>query len=247
MADMIELHVKRQATPDTHAYWEHFAIPYKKGMNVISALMEVQRNPVNKAGQNVAPVVWDQNCLEEVCGSCTMIVNGKVRQACSALIDQLESPVRLEPMTKFPTVRDLAVDREKMFKDLKHIKGWVSIDGTHDQGPGPRQSPEEQEAAYILQTCMTCGCCLEVCPQYGQDNAFVGAFALSQVQLFNTHPLGKTDAPDRLHSVMEEGGVADCGNAQNCVKACPKEIPLTASIAAIGRATTKQAFKDILG
>jgi succinate dehydrogenase/fumarate reductase-like Fe-S protein len=31
--------------------------------------------------------------------------------------------------------------------------------------------------------------------------------------------------------MMEEGGVADCGKAGNCVEVCPKEIPLLESIA----------------
>jgi succinate dehydrogenase / fumarate reductase iron-sulfur subunit len=46
---------------------------------------------------------------------------------------------------------------------------------------------------------------------------------------------------------MGEGGVNDCGNAQNCVAACPKSIPLTTSIAAMYRATTIQALKNVFG
>ncbi len=247
MANTIEVHIKRQLEPDTAPYWEHFSLPYKKNMNVISVLMEIQRKPQNSAGQRVPAVTWDQNCLEEVCGSCTMVINGKVRQACSALVDKLEQPLRLEPMTKFPTVRDLQVDRQRMFNDLKKVNAWVPIDGTHDLGPGPRQSGDAALKRYALSTCMTCGCCLEVCPQYSPDNNFVGAFALSQVRLMNDHPTGALNKADRLHAIMDEGGVADCGNAQNCVKACPKEIPLTESIAAMGRATTVQGIKDIFG
>jgi succinate dehydrogenase / fumarate reductase iron-sulfur subunit len=52
-------------------------------------------------------------------------------------------------------------------------------------------------------------------------------------------------AAKRLRSLMEKGGIADCGNAQNCVQVCPKKIPLTESIAAIGRDVTQQAVKDI--
>ena len=51
-------------------------------MNVISALMEIQRNPVNAKGEKTTPVVWESNCLEEVCGACSMVINGKPRQAC---------------------------------------------------------------------------------------------------------------------------------------------------------------------
>jgi succinate dehydrogenase / fumarate reductase iron-sulfur subunit len=63
--------------------------------------MEIQRNPVNAAGQATTPVTWDAACLEEVCGSCAMNINGRV-MACSALVDKLELPITLEPMRKFP-------------------------------------------------------------------------------------------------------------------------------------------------
>jgi succinate dehydrogenase / fumarate reductase iron-sulfur subunit len=147
-------------------------------------------------------------------------------------------------MKKFPLIRDLAVDRGKMFEALKRVRGWIPIDGTYDLGPGPRQAPEDQEINYVLSTCMTCGCCLEVCPQVGQDTAFIGAAAISQVRLFNNHPTGKMHADERLRGLMEPGGVNDCGKAANCAEACPKGIPLTSSIAEMARATTKQAFKD---
>src|SRR2546426_5103773 len=141
----IRLRVKRQDSPDANPYWQEFQIPYKPQHNVISALMEVRRNPMTCDGTPTTPVVWEASCLEEVCGSCTMLVNGRVRQACTALIDKLEQPIVLEPMTKFPVIRDLMVDRSKMFEALKRIKGWIPIDGTYDLGPGPRLSPNTQE------------------------------------------------------------------------------------------------------
>ena len=66
---------------------------------------------------------------------------------------------------------------------------------------------------------------------------------MSQARLFNEHGTGKVLAGDRLDALMGPGGINDCGNAQNCVKVCPKEIPLTESIAAMGRAVTVHAFK----
>jgi succinate dehydrogenase / fumarate reductase iron-sulfur subunit len=240
MAEMrsIRLRVLRQGD------WEEFDIPWHPRMNVISALMEIQKNPVNARGEKVVPVVWDSCCLEEVCGACTMIVNGKVRQACSAMIDQLapagsSAPVTLAPMTKFPLVRDLVVDRSRMFDDLKRVKAWIHLDGSHELGPGPRQAPEAQEEAYPLSRCMTCGCCLEACPQVNAHSPFVGPAAISQVRLFNLHPSGRMHASERLETLMGEGGVADCGKAQNCVEVCPKEIPLVDSIAVVSRQATK--------
>ena len=242
----IEIRVKRQDGPDQTARFESFKIPYQPNLNVISCLQEVQRNPVTADGAKTSPVVWDCCCLEEVCGACSMVVNGKVRQACTALIDQLEQPVTLEPMTKFPLVRDLMVDRQRMFESLKRVRAWVPIDGTHDLGPGPHQASLNQEWMYVLSTCMTCGCCLEACPQVNEKSPFMGAAPVSQVRLFNAHPTGSLNAAERLRALMGADGIQGCGKSQNCVEVCPKKIPLTTSLAEMFRATTVQAIKDLV-
>lgn len=222
-------------------------------MNVISALMEIQKNPVNKKGEKTTPVVWEQGCLEEVCGSCSMLVNGRPRQSCTALIETYlretnSDVITLAPFTKFPLVRDLYVDRTKMFDALKKIKGWIPVDGTWDNGKfGPKVSQEVQEALYVLSTCMTCGCCSESCPQVNSGSKFMGPAAMSQVRLFNGNPIGKLQKSERLHAAMGEEGIAGCGNAQNCVQVCPKKIPLTESLSLIGREASKQAIQDFLG
>lgn len=126
--------ITRQDTADSTPYDEEFEIPYRPNLNVISALMEIRRNPVNVKGEKTTPVTWDMNCLEEVCGACSMVINGKPRQSCTALIDQLEQPIRLKPMKTFPVVRDLQVDRSRMFDSLKKVKAWIPIDGTYDLG-----------------------------------------------------------------------------------------------------------------
>jgi len=236
--------IKRQLTPKGKPYWEEFDIQYRSGLNVISALMDIALKPVTRDGKATVPVAYDSNCLEEVCGSCAMLINGRTRMACSALVDHLEQPIRLEPFSKFPVVRDLQVDRQVLFEDLKRVKAWIPIDGTYDLGSGPKQSPEEQEAAYPLSRCISCCCCMEACPQFDQATGFVGAAAISQVRLFNTHPTGKALKTERLRALMGDGGIHECGYAQNCVEVCPKEIPLTKSIAEVGGQVMKQAILD---
>jgi succinate dehydrogenase / fumarate reductase iron-sulfur subunit len=114
---------------------------------------------------------------------------------------------------------------------------------------------------------MSCGCCLEACPQYlkvevarragetdaefaarrsaAYDGSFLGAHAISQAMLFNANPTGRLTAGQRLDALMGPGGLQYCGNAQNCVAVCPKHIPLTTSIARAGRATTVRAFAKL--
>src|SRR5437899_2768998 len=175
------LRVKRQAGPKHAPRWEEFALNWRPAMNVIICLRDIAENPVTRDGKKTTPVTYESNCLEEVCGSCAMLINGKARMACSALVDPLSR-------------------------------------------------------------CISCGNCLEVCPQVNENNAFVGAAIISQVRLFNMHPTGAMHARERLEALMGPGGIADCANAQNCVKACPKEIPLTESIAEMNRQAWKQAL-----
>jgi succinate dehydrogenase / fumarate reductase iron-sulfur subunit len=243
MADKktVIVRVKRQLAPGEKPYWEEFELAWRPFMNVIILLRDIAERPVTRDGKPTTPVAFDANCLEEVCGACAMRINGKARQACSALVDQLEQPIRLEPLTKFPVVRDLFVDRSQMFENLKRMKAWVPIDGTYHLGEGPRVSPEQQQRAYPLSRCITCGNCLEVCPQVNERSDFVGAAIINQVRLFNLHPTGAMHKRERLDAVMGPGGVQDCANAQNCVKACPKGIPLVESISEVNREAIKQA------
>ncbi|WP_455660947.1 succinate dehydrogenase iron-sulfur subunit [Pradoshia sp.] len=239
--------IQRQDNPDSEAYFEEFELPYRQNMNVISALMEIRRNPVTKDGKETTPVTWDMNCLEEVCGACSMVINGRPRQSCTALVDKLEQPIVLEPMRTFPVIRDLQVDRSRMFDSLKKVKAWIPIDGTYDLGPGPRMAEKKRQWAYELSKCMTCGVCLEACPNVNSNSNFIGPAPVSQVRLFNAHPTGAMHKAERLNALMGDGGIQDCGNSQNCVQVCPKGIPLTTSIAALNRDTNLQAFKNMFG
>ncbi|HWL23049.1 MAG TPA: succinate dehydrogenase iron-sulfur subunit, partial [Ureibacillus sp.] len=76
---------------------------------------------------------------------------------------------------------------------------------------------------------------------------FIGPQPLSQVRLFNAHPTGAMNRAERLNAIMTDGGLANCGNSQNCVQSCPKGIPLTTSIAALNRDTAIQSFRNFFG
>src|SRR5262245_31932889 len=268
-----EVRILRQDGPGQASYWERHTVAHEPEMNVISVLQRIAAKATTADGKKVAPVAWDCNGLEEVCGACRMVINGQVRQSCSALVDKLladrPGEIELAPMTKFPVLRDLVVDRSRLFRALQKTKAWIPADGYYDQGPGPRIAQDKQEAMYPLSECMSCGCCLDACPQYlkieverleGEsdeafekrrnteyDRGFVGAHAISQAVLFNMNPTGANNAAERIDAMMDEGGLQVCGNAQNCVAVCPKKIPLTTSIGRAGRATTVRMLQKWFG
>ncbi len=250
MPSTIKVEIKRQANPNAPAITEKFEIPYRPGMNITSLLGEIALNPVDVTGKPTTPVTYDSNCLEEICGSCAMLINGKAMMACSALVDKLTGPNRdqtitLAPLSKFPVVRDLSVDRSVLFENLKKVKAWVPIDGTYDLGSGPRQFPQVQEQRYPLSNCISCCCCMEVCPQFNDVTNFVGAATIAQTKLFNLDPAGAVLKEERLRALSGDGGIQECSFAQNCVQACPKGLPLTEAISDMGRDVFVQKVKDL--
>jgi succinate dehydrogenase / fumarate reductase iron-sulfur subunit len=170
-------------------------------------------------------------------------------------------------MSKFPVVRDLVVDRRRLFRALEKLEAWIPVDGYYDQGAGPRQSQESQQQAYPLSQCMSCGCCLEACPQYAKvdlhgsageepsqlraredrafDLEFIGAHAMNQVVLVNSSPVGQMSATKRVEALIAPGGIQNCGKAGNCQAVCPKGIPLMTSWARAGRAATLHIFHKL--
>ena len=217
-------------------------------MNVISAMMEIATNPVTADGADTTPITYDSNCLEEICGSCAMRINGKARMACSALLDNLEQPIKAGAVIEVSAGARFAGGPVMfLFENSQSwSKRWVPIDGTYDLGAGPRMFPQQQEVSYPLSNCISCCCCMEVCPQFNEHTGFVGAATIAQVKLFNDHPSGKVFKEERLRALAGDGGIQECGFAQNCVEVCPKGIPLTNAISDISRDVLIQKAKDFL-
>ena len=205
-------------------------------MNCISVLEKIAAAGVTADGRRVAPVAWECNCLEEVCGACTMLVNGRVRHACTALVDSLlaEQPgqIELRPMTKFPVLRDLVVDRSRMFAALEQIQAWVPVDSYLDMGSGPRQSQQDRRWPTSSASASSAAAAWKPVRSSSRSSwpiaatrrteqydarlreanlrGYVGAFAIGQVELFNLNPTGKMIAAERLDVLVGEGGIETC-------------------------------------
>src|SRR5690606_6633774 len=110
--------ITRQDNPESQPYEEKFILDYRPNMNVISALMEIRRNPVNAEGKKTTPVIWDMNCLKKVSDTCYMVINNTPKQSYTDLINQLEQPIHLAPMNTFPVVHNLIMDGSKMFDSM---------------------------------------------------------------------------------------------------------------------------------
>ena len=85
----VKFRIKRQDRPGEAPRWEEFVVEAESGANVIACLQQIARMSKTADGKATTPVCYDSGCLEEVCGSCAMVINGKVRPSCSALVDKV--------------------------------------------------------------------------------------------------------------------------------------------------------------
>lgn len=187
------------------------------------------------------PVAHEGECFEGVCGACSMLVNGRVRLACTtslASVADKRGVVRLAPLSKFPLIRDLVVDRSRVGDSLRRLQ-LFETDSAQAPSEATPQSPSEAAALARLDTCMACAACLEACPQFGDHSEFVGALALHQLSVKNRKVNGQHGLTTRLEAAMAPGGIQNCGKAQNCVEVCPEKLPLVDSLQSVARQTSR--------
>jgi succinate dehydrogenase / fumarate reductase iron-sulfur subunit len=234
----IDLRIRRQDEPGGKGFWEDFHIESEAGGTVADLLRFIEANPKTVSGRLTSPVVWESGCGDGRCGSCAMIINGKPLLACRArLADFPPAPIILEPLSKFPVVRDLWVDRSAVFDSLKRAEVW--LESSEKFSPVPNYSDYAR--------CIHCGICLEACPNFNSVSQFIGPAAIA---LSASYQEQMPDSPDtrRLQvALMKPGGITGCGSAMNCVKLCPMEIPLTTAIAVTNRRVNKAAWKILKG
>ena len=149
--------IKRCDGPGKPSRWESFKVPIETGANVISSLNWIAANPVTTEGAKTTPVVWDSNCLEEVCGACTMVMNGQRRTSpvpCThPRVDAPRATVApigrspLEPMSQVPRRSATSGSTASACSTTsRKAKAWVPIDGTWPTSArGPRESQDNQE------------------------------------------------------------------------------------------------------
>lgn len=175
----------------------------------------------NTAGQRSRPITWECSCLQNICGACGMRINGKPGLACATYITGC-TELTLEPLTKFPVIEDLWVDKTVLFEHLKTIGAWL----TQDAKPG---SSKQATMRYDCAKCMRCGLCLEVCPNYLNGKQFFGAAAVPEAYLIK-----ETGSPT-IKKRFQKYIAAGCSKSGACEKVCPAGIQTFSAMAALNK------------
>jgi succinate dehydrogenase / fumarate reductase iron-sulfur subunit len=181
------------------------------------------------------PVVFDHDCREGICGSCSLMINGephgpdRLITTCQLHMRRFKDgdTIVIEPFraTAFPIIRDLMVDRTA-FDRIQQAGGYISVNtsgNTVDANAIPIEKLKADEA-FEAASCIGCGACVAAC-----KNASAMLFTSAKVSQFALLPQGKVEATDRVQNMvrqMDLEGFGNCTNTGACEIECPKGISL---------------------
>ena len=174
----------------------------------------------DEQGNVVAKISWEAGCLQKKCGACAMLINHRPALACDSFLKDAISKknrvITLEPLSKFPVIKDLVTDRSVLFENLKTLRVWSEENAEIKE--------KDLDRAYEASLCLQCGCCLEICPNYNPEKLFFGAAGFApQARLIAAFT--KEDQ-SRLRKLYQKHIYSGCGKALSCIKVCPARIDL---------------------
>ena len=228
----VTLEIWRQKNSKTNGTFELYKMEEVGTDSSFLEMLDVLNDRLEREGK--APVVFDHDCREGICGMCSLFINGNAHgpqaatTACQLHMREFSnnSHIVIEPWraTAFPVVRDLMVDRSA-FDRIIQAGGYTSAKtgSAPEANIIPIPKPDADEAMDAA-ACIGCGACVASC-----KNASASLFTAAKVSQMALLPQGRVEAQERalkMVNQMDEEGFGHCTNEGECEAACPKEISI---------------------
>lgn len=226
----LTLHVWRQSSKQERGALETYRVngisPHQSFIEMLTALNE----QLQAKGEE--PVAFECDCLEGICGTCSLVINGvphgpqRATTTCQLHMRHFQDgdQITIEPFRAeaFPVIKDLIVDRSA-FDRIIQAGGFVSVNtgGAPDANSVP--VPKEQaDIAMDAAQCIGCGACVAAC-----KNSSAMLFVSAKLAHLAHLPQGAPEARERtlkMVEAMDREGFGNCTNQYECEAVCPKEI-----------------------
>ena len=225
--------------PGSAPCFSTYRIKVIPGLTVLAVLIRI-RDEID------GTLSFRSSCRSAVCGSCAMVINGKIDLACRTQVAIFDTDtIILEPLPNFEVIRDLVVDLTPFWQMYEKIQPYLIR-----KSPVPEkeilQSEAERGRIDQFVNCILCACCYGACPVLAREPDYIGPAAAAKLERFvldsrDERPAGALDA------VNNEKGVWACDTLFRCIDACPKDVRPTDAIVGLRKAMVKNRFQKMLG
>lgn len=218
--------------PEIEPHFESYRIKVVSGLTILMVLLRI-RDEID------GTLSFRSSCRSAVCGSCGMVINGKIDLACRTQVAAFGSnTIVLEPLPNLEIIKDLVVDLTPFWNMYEKVKPYL-IRTSPDPEKEIQQSEEERKRIDQYVNCILCACCYGACPVLAIDPDYVGPAALAKLERFMLD--SRDERPDDfLENVNNDKGVWGCDTILRCIDACPKDVRPTDSIVGLRKQLVKK-------
>lgn len=236
MADTIVASIYRfDPSVDEAGTFVDYEIPYEdtKGDGFMTGLQVL--HAVNER----EPIGYDYCCRSGLCGRCSMMIDGKAGLACWTPLTP--GTHTFEPLTGFPVIRDLVVDRERAYqKILKVAPQTLTVDPIVEVKNIDRTL--YWDTLERINMCRECYSCYATCSALQINNKWSSFAGPAAMMVIAQHYLDTKDQSDRITQAVFEG-VFDCISCGFCTTVCPSHIKITDLIKDMQNAAAERGLK----
>jgi len=209
-----------------------FEIEEAPGMTLFIALNDIRQHQDNS-------LKFDFVCRAGICGSCSMVINGRPGLACRALTSKMDADISLAPLPVFELIGDLSINTGNWMSKMNDtLETWIHQEKGEEEKFDEIEEvmdPDLSDEIYELDRCIECGCCVAGCGTIIMRENFVGAVGLNKIARYQLDPRDKRNDEDYYNLIGDENGVFGCMSLMGCEDVCPKELPLQSKIAYLRR------------
>jgi succinate dehydrogenase / fumarate reductase iron-sulfur subunit len=218
--------------PEKEPRFATYRIKVITGLTVLAVLLRI-RDEID------GTLSFRSSCRSAVCGSCAMVINGKIDLACRTQVASFgESTIILEPLPNMDAIKDLVVDLTSFWTMYEKIKPYL-IRRTPDPEKEIPQSEEERSRIDQFVNCILCASCYGACPVLSRDPEYLGPAAMAKLERFVLE--SRDERPrEMIEEVNNEKGVWGCDTVFRCMDACPKDVRPTDGIVGLRQTLLKQ-------
>lgn len=194
-------------TEESAPHYQHFDVDGTDNMRVLDVIRSIYENQAGDLAYQFA-------CRIGRCGTCAVRVNGVPVLACQ---ERCKPKMRIEPLTPFPVLRDLVIDRSEI--ESRYIA--LDLVPSSARLPGdviPMRAADAEELCH-LDSCLACMVCVSGCPAV-EERAFDGPAFMLKLRHMDEHP---ADTGDRLQQALD-GGMLECFGCDACTQLCPADL-----------------------
>lgn len=224
---------------DGHPYFQLFHHEAEQKDSVLEALMSIRdhQDPT---------ISLRYSCRAAVCGSCGMVINGRITLACRTTLESLETDeITVEPLPNLEIQKDLMVDMEPFWDALRYVEPYV-LSRKKRPEKGYRIDEGDMEKIYQFINCIMCGCCYSACPVVARDDRYIGPASLAKLFRFIKDPRDVRPF-SRWSKIDSPNGVWGCDTVFRCNEVCPKEVRPADGIQALRRKIIAEKIKKFFG